>query len=820
MKLKTVLLTGLIVSAVQAFGQEIKGKIIDKSSKEPIEFVNIALYEEGTEKMVKGHTTNLQGQFEFSDVAPGTYTLRISFVGYATVNIPVAITTKKKEVNLGSISLTEDSKVLKEVQVTGQKSQMRFEVDKKVFNVDQNIASAGGSASDALSNIPSVTVDNEGNVSLRNNSAVTIWINGRPSGLSEDNRAQILEQLPAESIETIEVITNPSARFSSEGSAGIINIVMKKEKKMGYYGGFSANADTQGGYGASANINMNYDKWEGFANIGYRRRRMETNGTTERTSFREDPITSNLEESILSQQSKGSGGMGGLFARAGVVYNFSKNDVLSFTGSTMQGNHDRNSTIDYTNTANDIASKWRRESDVNNKHTMYSAQMDYIHTFSKNHDLRFAFEYDYMNRGGDSYYDQIYSDTTIYQIQESPSHRKGFEAQVDYTNTLSDKLKIEAGYKADVNSHRSDAQTWNGKQALPAYEDLSLYNSFVYDENIQAVYGTASGKLGKFSYQAGLRGEYTHYSTSSTGKDQESGNTVAPEKASKSYFDLFPSAFLSYSLPKGNELQLNYTRRINRPRGRQLNSFINITDSANISFGNPLLSPEFSHSLELNYIKNWDNHMLSASLYYRATEDVIQRVSYMQGNSLYTTYDNATNSSRSGMELVGKNRLFGWLDLTTSSNLYYYKVDGFTYKYGESSFTYDGSKDFSWDARMIANIMLPWKVSLQLTGNYTSPIKTAQGKDFEQYWLDAGLRKTFLERRLSVAITGRDLFNSRKMKSYRYGDNFQEYSKMQWGGRQVGFTISYNFGNSSNTKKKNGKTERNTEMMGGDMMED
>lgn len=803
----------LFASVLQLSAQNITGKIVDKSNKSPLEFVNIALYKEGSDKMVKGLTSSENGQFTIDGVAPGTYELRISFVGYSTVTVPVVLTAKKNNINLGSISLSEDSQVLKEVQVTGQRSQMRFEVDKKVFSVDQNIASAGGSASDALSNIPSVSVDNEGNVSLRNNSAVTIWINGRPSGLSEENRAQILEQLPAESIESVEVITNPSARFSAEGSAGIINIVMKKEKKMGYFGGVSANADSQGGYGATANINLNYNKLETYANIGYRNRQMNTKSETERTSWRDDQYT------VLNQTGKGDGSMGGLFGRLGMTYSFTDADQLSFGASTMQGKNDRNNTINYQTIfpGNDIERSIRSTKSKNDM-SMYSGTMDYSHQFGKNHDLKISAEFDYMDRSGSSDYNQNYGDTIIYQLQDNPSNRKGFEAQIDYSNQLSEGIKIEAGYKGDMNWSRSDAQTWNNAQRLPQYEDVSLYNIFRLDQNIQALYATASGKIGNLSYQGGLRGEYTHQFIESTGKHTEASDK---DQTTRNYFDLFPSAFLSYSLPHGNELQVNYTRRINRPRGRVLNSFINLTDSANISFGNPLVKPEFTHSLELNYIKNWDAHMVSASIYYRATSDVIQNVSYLEGKSLYSTFENVTNSNRSGVELVGKNRLFGFLDLTTTANLYYYRIDAFDFMYnGGQSTHYAGTKDFSWDVRMIANVMLPWGVSLQLNGNYTSPVKSAQGKEFERYWLDAGLRKSFMQRKLTVAITGRDLLDSRKMKSYRYGDNFEQYSTNQWGGRQIGVSVSYNFGNMKTSKKKNQQNGRNEDVMGGEMMED
>ena len=785
---------------------------MDALTKEKLEFVNVALYKDGSDKIVQGMTSDMEGSFDFQNVEKGSYQLKISFVGYKQMTIPVALTANKPNAALGNIFLHEDTKVLSEVQVTGQKSQMKFEVDKRTFNVDQNIASAGASASEALSNIPSISVDNEGNVSLRNNSSVTIWINGRPSGITEDNQAQILEQLPAESIESIEVITNPSARYSSEGSAGIINIVMKKEKNKGYYGGVSAGGNTLGGYSASANININYKKFEGLASAGYRYHSFDTNGETVRTSYLGDG-----SESILNQNSDGKGSGGGIFARLGGTYNITRKDALGLSLSMMDGNRNRDNRIVYNYPFSSKQSS-ERITKGRTDHKMISGSIDYTHTFAKDHDLRLSGSYDHNNNSGDTRYTQIDGDNIYYQLQDAPRERSSYEAQADYQNKFAETFKVEAGYKGKWSSRDQKTQTWDALDKLPESEQNSLYNDFVYDETIQAAYVTLSGMHDKLSYQAGLRGEYTDYSTETTGYN--SNNTLETTRNNKNYFDLFPSAFISYSLPHGNEMQLNYTRRIQRPRGRQLNPFKNISDSANISYGNPNLSPEYTHSMELNYIKNWEEQMLSASLFYRATDGVIQQVSYLDGTSLISTSDNVTNSVRSGIELVGKNKLFKILDFTTTVNLYYYKMDGFTYKYNETSFEYKGSETFAWDARMIANIMLPWRLSFQVTGNYTAPTKNAQGKSYESYWLDAGLRRSFLNRKLTVAVTGRDLLDSRRFKNYTFGENFSQISKGQWGGRQLGINISYSFGNMSLSKTK--KRQNGMEESGnvGDMSED
>lgn len=799
----------LLGSTLTLCAQNITGRIIDSKTKQPLDFVNVALTRDGSTHVVKGAVTDEEGNFALTGIAAGNYELRVTFIGYGSLDIPIVLTAQKPSRSLGNIAMTEDSKMLKEVEVTGQKSQMRFEVDKKVFDVDQNIASAGASASDALANIPSVTVDNEGNVSLRNNSSVTIWINGRPSGLSEENRAQILEQLPADAIQSVEIITNPSARFSAEGTAGIINIVMKKEKRTGYFGGVNANADTHGGYGVGANVSVTHNALEANLSLGYRRRRMPTTSETDRYSWRDEAKD---EMTRLLQNSDGSMHGGGPNLRLGLAYNFTDKDVLSLSASGMLGERNRDNTIDYKTTKpGDILSLSDRISKNNTDHKMGEWSLDYTHTFSKKSDLRAAVSFDYMSMEGNSSYTQnnygaSKTDplSTFYQLQHTPRTRRNWETAIDYTNAFTDKLKLEAGYKGDINSSDSRTTTWNDLKK--EQEETSLYNDFRYDENIQALYATLTGKVGPLSFMGGLRGEYTHYTTSSPAK-----NETNPEKFTRDYFDLFPSAFVAYTFKESNELQLNYTRRVNRPRGRQLNPFKNISDSSNISFGNPLLLPEYTNSLELNYIKNWKQHTLSASLYYRSTQGVSQQISYLEGSTLYSTYDNVTDSRRGGVELVAKDRFFDWLDLTTTVNLYYYKLDGFDYTYGSTTTHYNGNEDFSWDARMIANVMLPWNLRLQLTGSYNSATYSPQGKNYDSYWLDAGLRRSFVQGKLTVAVTGRDLLDSRKRKAYTFGDNFSQTSIDHWGGRSVGFNISFNFGNVKVNKKKSRSNDQNND---------
>jgi len=792
--LGTVLLVISIFSyaASDALGG-IRGTVIDSKTKEALQFVNVSVKTKSHTSLVKGGVTDQNGSFILGGLKEGTYIVNVSYIGYKPYEKEFVISSAKKNINLSSIILTEDSHELKGVEVVGQQSQMKFEIDKKVFNVDQNIASAGGSASDVLSNIPSVEVNNDGDVSLRGNSNVTVWINGKASGLSADNRAQILEQMPAESIEKIEVITNPSAKYSPDGTAGIINIVLKQDRKAGYYGSAQAGADTRGGYNGSFNINYSSSKLEAYANAGYRHHERTGGGYTNRTNTQGTDNTS--DDTFLDQTSKQTGDRSGLFLRGGVTYHYTPKDHFSLNGFGMFGGMNQNNSIDYLSNVAGSYYKSNRISDSDNSMNGGNIELGYKHDFSKDSYLDFTASYNGWKMDNTSIYDQTsyYTDktTTSYQRQLNNINNHNWEFQLDYLKKIDDNTKLEAGYKGTLGRENSPVETYSGTKESLATFDNSLYNRFIYNQDVHALYTTYSGRVNKLGYQLGLRGEYSKINTRSEDYAQNSN------PYSRDYFSLFPSAFVSYALPNNNEIQLNYTRRISRPWGGQLNSFKNITDSTNISFGNPELKPEYSNAFELNYIKNWEDHTLSFSGYYRTTDDVIQTIRYLDGNVMKTTYDNVAKTQSAGVELVGKDKLFKILDLTTTVNLFYYKLDGFSYLPLGSSTSVVGSpsENFSWNARMIANVVLPQSISLQVTGSYNARQVIAQGTQKAAYSLDAGLRKSFMNKKFSLSINARDILNSRIEHTITSGTGFIQDSKSWRNGRQVGFTLTYNFGN-------------------------
>ena len=803
----------IIIGTVTAFAQgSVKGKVLDKQTDEVMEFVNVVV-ETPAGKLVKGAITDVGGQFFISGLKDGTYQLQVSFVGYKTLTRQFTISAKNRQQHYNALYISEDAKVLGEVQVTGQRSQMKLEVDRKVFSVDQILAAAGGSASDLLENIPSVEVTTDGEISLRGNSSVEVWINGKASGLTTDNRAEILQQIPAESIERIEVIDNPSAKYSPEGSAGIINIVLKRDRKGGYYGSLRAGANIHGGWNTSGNINYSSGVLDAFANLGYRRRR-NSGGSKSEQHYKQTNEYQNYES---DNTNKG----GGLFARLGLTWHFTKNDDLSLGGMTLQGKHDNLTTTPYhygtIGATTDSYQMFRRNSGDGKMH-MYHAEMGYEHRFSDTHKLTAHAEYNrWMSDNDNIYQDSVwYVDVphqhTTYSYQYRPMHvrNRSWEVKLDYENQISEHFKLEAGYNGRWSHENTPQESWmaDNWEGTHLMEDELYYNRFIYSMDTHALYATVNTKIGKLGVMAGLRGEYWKVNTESYDYAQEHGTAAKEAPYKKDFFKLFPSLFLNYELTESAQLQLNYTYRLRRPWGGQLNSFRNTSDASMVSFGNPELTPEYTHSISLNFLKTWQEHTLSISTYYRPTTDVMQRIRYqnVDDGMMYMTTMNLTKRQSLGVELIGKNKLFRILDLTTTVNGYYNKLDGFSYVIDGQTVTGESDKSFSWDARMLASLILPYDISLQLTGNYRSRGVITQGYRKPNASLDLGFRKNFFNKTIAVAINWRDVFNTRHWENYTESETFWRHQK-NWRDPNVNIQVTWNFGNMNNQRRRGEREE-------------
>lgn len=813
-----------LCSTVMLAQGNVRGKVLDKQNDEVLQFVSVRVTD-ADGKLVGGGMTDVKGSFHVQGLKDGSYTLQISLMGYKTVTRRFQITSQKRQVHFNAIYLSEDQTILKEVQVTGQRSQMKLEVDRKTFTVDEVLAAAGGSVSDLLENIPSVEVTTDGEISLRGNSSVEVWINGKSSGLTSDNRAEILQQIPAESIERIEVIDNPSAKYSPEGTAGIINIILKRDRRAGYYGSVQTGVNNQKGWNVGGNINYSSKLVDAYANLGYRKRR--GNGGNESDQRYRASETAPFNSYQYSEGENNNNG-GGLFARAGLTFHLSDKDDLTLAGMTMQGNrsNDNLTTYEY-GTFDALGAKTadrqlHRQTWGDGKNHMYNAELSFTHKFNESgtHKLDATVEFSKWNSDGSNEY---LNDTTYlipqssilnpqnsysYQYRPMDMNNRHWEVRLDYENQVSETFKVEAGYEGRF-AHENTPQSSFEYAAAGQTERLStddprlkedpfFYNRFIYDNNIHALYFTANKKFGKFGVMAGLRGEYWKVDTKSVDYYQ----TETPFK--KDYFQLFPSLFLNYELTPTSQIQLNVTRRLRRPWGGQLNSFKNTRDASMIEFGNPELTPEYTNAFSLNYLKSWAAHTLSVGTYYRPTTDVMQRIRYQgtyEGQPvMYMTNLNVAKSQSAGAEIILKDKFFRILDLTTTLNAYYYKLDGFETIVENQKVTGEGNDNFAWNARVLASVILPYSISVQATGNYHSRSVITQGYRKPSGSLDLGLRKTFFNKTFAVAFNWRDVFNTRKFENYTEGPTFWRHQK-NWRDPNINLQLTWNFGNMTQKKR-------------------
>lgn len=813
MKCKHILTVALVFVPSLLFAKgNISGKVFNKSTGEPMDFVTIQLMDKNGKPLPIGTSTDIDGSFVLKNIKDGDYIIKITNIGSVEQERPVKI--KGEDIEIEDIKLTDDAKMLQEVVVDGIRSQMRFELDRKVFTVDANVTVAGTSASELLESIPSVEVDQDGEISLRGNSSVTVWINGKESGLTADNRAQILEQIPAETIDRVEVITNPSAKYSPEGTAGIINIILKKDRKAGYFGSAELSVNSRGGGNAGFNINYNHSKVDAYAGIGFRMRRNKGGSFMDR-QYDDGFYTKGTGES----PNRGNN----VFMRLGVTYHPTDKDDINFNGFGMLGHNNSSSTTDYSS---NLIGNWQTNlNSSRSRREMKGGHLEagYIHKWSDTHKLDINGSYNYW--GGNTWSSYLQNMTFIdfedklYQEQTMDMNNNGWEVKVDYENKLTDWMKLESGYNGRFNKENSPTDTYTGTSQSDMLHNPALYNRFIYRNDINAFYATLGGTVNKFSYSAGLRAEqWTVHTKSLTFGENENDQ----DWYKKNNFALFPSFFLSWSLPYENELQINYTRRLQRPWGGQLNSFHNISDPTNISFGNPELQPQYSNSFELNYLKSWTWHMISVSAYLRKTTNMTNRISYLEGDVMYTTWANVADQTNSGVEIVLKDNFFRVLDLTTTLNLYNNHISAWNYKFLTESGNYvdlsgDKQNSFAWSLRMMAGVKLPWSLSFQANGGYNSSRLTAQGSRQGGWSVDLGVRKNVGN--WSFSLNCRDVFDSRRFKSTTNGPGYTQYNERWRGGRTLRFTIKFSFGNMGN--KNNNRNEGGGSEMsgfeGGDM---
>lgn len=706
------------------------------------------------------------------------------------------ITVTDSEVNIGKIELAEDSKLLQEVVVTGQKSQMSVKTDRKVFNVSSNITTIGASAEELLAAVPSVNVSTDGDISLRGNANVLVWINGKEMGMNVDNRAQILRQIPGESIESIEVMTNPSSKHSSEGTAGIINIRLKEDHRNGYFGNAEANVDTRGTANVNFNINYNTGKFESFAGIGLKTQHLP-GGSTSYRRYDDDCFLKSDGDNKKNENS--------MFLRLGTNFKPNEKNTVYLNAIGTLG-HKWGHTV--TNHISNLPEQWieninrmRESGDTRGANIM----MGYKHTFQSDHYIDMNVSYNIWQGPSEnlSHENEIWSDgteETIWRGQYQDVNISNWEAAIDYSNRVLPWLTLEAGYKGNYNHENSPASYSSGmnEQHLEALDEL--YNRFKYDTDISALYVNFSGSYERLTFSAGLRGELWNISTRSLGYGQTDVD-VAPFK--KNDFALFPSASIGWSFLHDNELKLNYSRRIRRPFGPQLNTFENIADPSEVHLGNPSILPEYSNAVELSYIKTWSEHLLSVSGYLRSNTDMISHISFLAPmasdpnmNTMYYGHANVGNMLNTGVEIISRNTLFSNLTITTTLNMYnsHLKAWDTSYPLHENLYKVHGNSQdrFVWDVRCMASLRLPWDMNFQATGRYNSRSVTAQGTLEADWDVEAGVRKRIGA--WDVSLLCKDIFNSKKSHNILYGNEYTQSISKWSGGRTLRLAVTYTFG--------------------------
>lgn len=813
----------------------IKGSVCDAASGEKLPFVTVKVMKAGQKAPVAACATDTEGAFAQKGLKMGSYVVQFTYVGYAVHSEKVTLSKTAPVVDMGRITMNADSRNLGEAVVNGQRTGLKLEVDRKSYNIGQDLSNVGASASEALENIPSVEVDQDGNISLRGSSSVEVWLNGKPSGLTNENRGTILEQIPAESIDRIEIIDNPGSKYSAEGSAGIINIVLKQGTRSGYYGSLQAGGNTAGGANASFNINYNSKRVDVFANVGYRHRQDKSGSISRQDFFGEDHQPFSYQNGDNVSSNRGNN----LFTRAGVTLHATKKDDISLSGTFMRGGHNNRSESPYYYgnyilgqdgvLLQDPTRVLTRFTSGRASMMMYNGELDYRHNFAERHFLNFnlthgSWQSDNRNIYQDStfWYDPAKDCELLYQSRPQDIYSRWTAVKVDYENMISQKVTLQVGYNADFKHEDTPQESYVDHTSLDgrnAQEDKTYYNRFLYKSQTHALYANATMKFGRFGIQAGLRGEYWHVHTVSTNYDQEHGLAPRPGAYDKDFFQLFPSVFLSYQLTETDQLQLNYSRRLRRPWGGELNSFLDTREATSVRFGNPELTPEYSNSFSLNYLKTFSEHSFLISAYYRPTTSVMQHVTYrVPGDDrLFSTSMNLSRSDNTGVELTLKNKFWQRLDLTTTAAAYYYHLDGFDYDMpdpfarmttGENRLVHvsgKGQSRFTWNARIKASVLLPWDISVQCTGEYRSRQALMQGYRHPSYGIDFGVKKAFLKKQLTLSINCRDLLDSRKFITTTDTESFHQYAKRWRHARKFNFTLTWTFGN---TKSKRPRPEQ------------
>ncbi|MEO6685608.1 MAG: TonB-dependent receptor family protein, partial [Dyadobacter sp.] len=765
------------------------GKVVDLQSKKPIESASVQLVnkvrdantQQVKDSVVAAMLSKPNGDFDFENIpALDSLQIIISAIGFGLhrENISFGDSHSDAPVNnvvkdLGNIIMAGTAQRLDEVTVVLDKPALQLGIDKKIYDVDKSITSRGGTAIDIMKNIPSVSVDVDGNIELRN-ATPTIFIDGRPTILT-------LDQIPSDNIDRVELITNPSAKYDASSTGGIINIILKKNKRTGLNGLVSVAAGTQGILSGNANLNLRQGKLNFFVSGNYN----QSDGKANSNSFRQNK-SDGVIENYFNQYSTNERSRKFTSVRFGFDYFIDNRNTLTLSQGMVQGRFANNETQsqEYQNSDKIMERYGERTSAGRFQFNRYNTQGNFTHKFPKDgKEINASVNVNYGDvKSNDNIYNIFYlTDGSVYGTpnvvrNDGKNNNNQVTAKIDFVTPLSNDRKIETGLRSFVNNYNSEFNSFslaNGTETK-----LPLSNNYKYAETVQAAYFTYTGKINRIGYQAGLRGEYSKFTGTLIDSSKSFGYEY-PGQLKNIWDALFPSLYLSDKLNETEEIQLNYSRRIRRPNFWHLNPFIDINDPLNIQQGNPALKPEFTNSLEFNYSKTFENRSnFLGVIYYRNTQQDITRYSdtltstqydqlnnaAVDRNAILNTFINAQSTNRLGIELTLQQKFSKNFDITPSVNLGYRNVKATASQQNLSN------QGFNWSTKFTANYKIETKtssifnkLSFQVTGEYESPRVIPQGERLEQFDSDFALRKDlFKNNKGSFTFSINDIFNSRR----------------------------------------------------------
>ena len=769
----------------------LSGKVIDQETQQPLEYATITLKNAKFPDRLQGGITNEEGVFNF-EIFPGRYTVTTEYISFEK-DIKEGVVLRESK-DLGTIALGMEVNSLNEVELVAERTEVEIRLDKRVYNVGKDITVRGGSVSDVMDNIPSVSVDVEGNISLRGNNNVRILINGKPSGLVGLSGPDALRQLPAESIERVEVITSPSARYEAAGTAGILNIILKREELAGFNGSFILNGGTPTSYGGSASLNWRNKKLNVFTTTSYNNGNSLGGGLFNSEYFNGDQTSTFTNETRDYNRNRER-----FFINLGAEYYFDDNTSLTVSAFARTSNNGSNNTtiIEDVNLNGNVLNRLGRYQDETEKDNSGQFTANFTKKFNdKGHELVIEFQSEESSEDESDFADN----TNVFdQTSSTEEKQKRQLLQLDYVYPIDENTQFEAGFRGNYSQQDTDYQVFdiNGNESN-LNTDLTNYLGFT--QNVNAAYTQFGKKINQFSYLLGIRMENTKIVI-----DQRTADIYKEKK----YTDWFPTLNLSYEFNERENITLGYSRRIRRPRSWSLNPFQSLTSLTFFRQGNPDLDPSYANSFDLGYLKRWDKFTLNGSVYYSTSKQVITRITEATGTIVRVSDDPVIDvpALRStSINLAENNRTGTEFTLTYSPKRQVRISGNFNIFNSETIGTYEDqvldAEIVSWFARINASFPLPFGITTQLRTFYRGPSATAQTESQGILSMSGAINKDFFNKKGTLSFRASDIFNSRRRKSTTLTENFTNYTEFQWRQPTYIFTFTYRINENKNSRKR------------------